>query len=85
MTRLVACFIDTMRPVTPAEREAWAVFLSLHRDHWRPARTMFRNVFSGVAPAEALLGFQVATCINDQDVTRRLEAVLVGLEKEARS
>ena len=80
----VGCFIDTMRPVTPAETVAWRLYLSLHRDHWRPARAMFRRVHSGTAATPAVLGFVSETGITDIAVLDELESVLRNLAAEVK-
>ena len=78
------CFIDTMRPVTPAETAAWRFYLALHRDHWRAARAMFRRVHSGTAATPAVLGFVSETGITDMVVLDELEAVLRDLAKDVK-
>ena len=50
-------FIDTMRPITPAETKAGRFFLSLHSIHWRAACHMFRRPCQGEEPEAHLLQF----------------------------
>lgn len=76
-----ACFIDTMRPVTPAETEAWRFYLNLHRDAWRPAKAAFRAVHAGATPAAALLQFVAATGISGRQA-EQFERVLQALAAE---
>lgn len=76
---MTPCFVDTMRPVTPAETAAWRFYLSLHRDHWRAARMAFRRVCAGEAPSIALIAFVAASGISDQRAVAETEAVLQGL------
>jgi hypothetical protein len=77
------CFVDTMRPITPAETEAWHFYLNLHRDAWGPARTMFRAVCSQAAsPSEALLAFVSATGLTS-GAAERLEGLLQALAEDA--
>lgn len=76
------CFIDTMRPITPAEVDAWRFYLGLHRHAWRPARAMFRAVHAGAAVSDALLEFTMATGIVGSQV-QMLERVLLKLAGEA--
>jgi hypothetical protein len=76
------CFIDTMRPVTPAETEGWKLFLSLPRATWRDARMLFRRVHNGMEPFDALTHFVGSTGIDDQATTARLETVLQTLALE---
>lgn len=76
-----ACFIDTMRPITPAETEAWRLYLNLHRDAWRPAKTAFRAVHAGAAPSEVMLEFVQATGLTS-GASERLESVLQALARE---
>lgn len=75
------CFIDTMRPITPAETEAWRFYLNLHRDAWRPARAMFRAVHAGAKPSETMLEFVQATGLTS-GTAEKLEGVLKALAKE---
>ncbi|HTI01220.1 MAG TPA: hypothetical protein VL752_09780 [Acidisoma sp.] len=76
------CFVDTMRPITPAETDAWRFYLNLHRDAWRPARAMFRAVCSqSASPGEALLAFVAASGLPSGAATT-LEAILQALAKE---
>lgn len=76
------CFVDTMRPITPAETEAWRFYLDLHRDAWRPARAMFRAVHAGARPSDVMLEFVAATGLTS-GAAERLESVLQALAKEA--
>jgi hypothetical protein len=71
-----------MRPITPAETEAWRFYLNLHRDAWRPARAMFRAVHAGAAPSEVMLEF-VQTAGLPSGAAERLESVLQALAREA--
>jgi hypothetical protein len=75
-------FIDTQRPVTPAEEAAWKVFLALPRDQWDAARTMFRRVHCGVPLAAALLRFTSETGVIDVAALDMLEKALRGLAEE---
>jgi hypothetical protein len=75
------CFVDTMRPITPAETEAWRFYLNLHRDAWRPARAMFRSLHAGATPSEVLLEFVAVTGLSNR-AAERLEGVLQALAKE---
>lgn len=77
----VACFIDTMRLITPAETDAWRFYLNLHRDAWRPAKAMFRAVHAGAPPADALLAFVAATGVTGRQA-QELERVLAALADE---
>jgi hypothetical protein len=79
------CFVDTQRPITPAETAAWRFFLNLHRDHWRGARVAFRQVHIGMAPSEAMLGFVADTGMADPAILAGLEAVLRDLAAEVRT
>ena len=79
------CWIDNLRPITPAEQAAWKVYLTLHRDHWRAARSMFRRVHSGMPGTTAVLGFVSDTGITDLVVLDKLETVLRDLAEEGRS
>jgi hypothetical protein len=79
------CFVDTQRPVTEAEKAAWRFYLGLHRDHWRPARAMFRRACDGDDPSANLFWFISDTGIDDPALLAELEAVLdrLAAEKEA--
>lgn len=77
------CFIDSMRPITPAEVDAWSFYLNLHRDAWRPARAMFRAVHAGAAPSAVLLEFVQATGLTS-GAAERLEGVLKALAEEGK-
>ena len=76
------CFIDTMRPVTPAETAAWKAYLGLPQPHWRAARALFRRVHYGTSPAEALLGFTADAGVTDPDTLAALETALRALAGE---
>ena len=76
------CFIDTMRPITPAEQDAWSVYLRLHRDLWRPARDMFRRAYIGVQPGINILAVVSESGETDPEVLAQLEAALKGLALE---
>ena len=76
------CFIDTMRPVTPAETAAWRAYLALHRDQWRAARTMFRSVYRGTSATAAVLAFVSETGITDVATLAELERALTELAAE---
>jgi len=78
------CFVDTLRPVTPAQIEGWACYLALPRDHWREARVMFRLVFRGTHPERVLTDFVQTTGLDDPAMKRRLQLALAELSKEAR-
>ena len=78
------CWIDNLRPITPAEQAAWKVYLAMHRDHWRAARATFRRVHSGTSATAAVLGFVSDTGITDLAVLDRLEEVLKDLAEEKR-
>lgn len=82
-TRAYTCFVDSMRPVTPAEKEGWACFLALHREHWRDARIMFRQVFRGVGPDKALATFVAGVGFDDEPMCQRLRTALRELAREA--
>lgn len=77
------CFVDTMRPVTPAETTAWRLCLSLHRDHWRAARKAFRRVCAGTSPAEAIIVFVGESGVSDPVAVVEMERALVDLAAEA--
>ena len=79
---MTACFIDTMRPVTPAETAGWKFFLSLPRESWRGARIVFRRVHTGIPPGQAILGFVADTGVTDPALLAELEAVLEDLAAE---
>lgn len=81
---MTMCFVDTMSPASPVQAEGWECFLSLRREHWREARIMFRKVYRGSDPAEALAQFVEATSFHDEPMRLRLEAALAELSKEAR-
>jgi hypothetical protein len=70
-----------MRPITPAETEAWRFYLNLHRGACRPARAMFRALHAGATPSEVLLEFVQATGLSNR-AAERLEGVLQALAKE---
>ena len=76
------CFIDTMRPVTPAEIEGWRFFLRMPRDSWRGARIVFRRVHTGMSPGQAILGFVADTGVTDVAMLAELETVLRNLAAE---
>jgi hypothetical protein len=73
------CFIDTMRPITPAETAAWRLFLELPSAYWRDARIMFRRVHNGMGPFDALAQFVGSAGVDDRAVVERLERVLRDL------
>ena len=79
------CFIDTMRPGTPAETAGWQFFLKMPRDSWRGARIVFRRVHVGMSPAQAVLGFVADTGVTDPALLAGLEAVLTDLAEEKNS
>ena len=79
---MTACFIDTMRPVTPAEEAAWRLFLSLPSSTWRDARMMFRRVRNGMTPFDALAQFVGVSGYEDKTMIAALEAVLQELAGE---
>jgi hypothetical protein len=79
---MIACFVDTMRPVTPAEIVAWRFYLSLHRDHWRAAKAMFRGACAGEEQGANLLRFVADTGLDDGAVVVHLEDVLRDLASE---
>ena len=81
---LAGCFVDTQRPVNEAEKRAWRFFLSLPRESWRGARIVFRRVHTGMAPAEAVLGFVADTGLDDAALLTELETVLTDLAQEVR-
>jgi hypothetical protein len=76
------CFIDTMRPVTPAETEGWKLFQSLPGATWRDARMPLRRVHNGMEPFDALT--QLVGGIDDRATMARLETVLQKLAAERR-
>ena len=76
------CFVDTQRPITPAERAGWRAYLALHRDHWRAARATFRSVHSGTPATAAVLKFVSETGITDVATLVELERVLRDLAEE---
>jgi hypothetical protein len=76
------CFIDTMRPITPAETAAWKLFLTLPRSQWTAAKKMFRLIHTGTSPDEAMLGFVSDTGITDPAVLAELEKVVRDLAEE---
>ena len=71
-----------MRPLTPAETEAWRFYLSLHTTHWRPARHMFRRASQGEKPEANLIQFVADTGVTDVALLAGLEAVLKDLAAE---
>ena len=71
-----------MRPITPAEREAWAFYLTLHRGYWQSARAMFRRACQGDDQASNLLQFVSETGLDDAAVIIHLEQVLRDLAAE---
>jgi hypothetical protein len=66
-------FIDTMQPITTAEKVAWKLYLSLPHEHWVAARIMFRRARNGTDPATNLLQFVDSTGYADQSVITKLE------------
>ena len=80
----MTCFVDTMRPITPAETKGWGFYLALHRDHWRAGRHMFRRACQGEEPAVNLFWFIADTGLDDAAVVVYLEEVLKDLAEEKR-
>ena len=76
------CWIDNLRPITPAEQAAWKLYLAMHRDHWRAARATFRSVHSGTPATAAVLKFVSETGITDVATLVELERVLRDLAEE---
>jgi hypothetical protein len=76
------CFIDTMRPITPAETAAWKLFLTLPRGQWTAARKMFRRVHTGTLPGGAVQGFVSDTGITDTGLLAELEKAVRDLAEE---
>ena len=79
------CWIDNLRPTTPAEKEAWQFYLALHSTHWRAARAMFRRACKGEELGANLLRFVADSGLDDAVVLVHLEQVLRDLAGEARS
>ena len=78
------CFIDTMRPVRPAEERAWRFDLRLPTNLWRAARPMFRRACQGEEPGANLFRFVSATGMTDATLLAELKEVLRGLAAEKR-
>ena len=78
----MSCFIDTMRPVTPAEIAGWRFFVKMPSDTMRGARVVFRRVHVGMSPGDAVLAFVADTGVTDAALLAELEAVLEELAAE---
>ena len=76
------CFVDTQRPITPAEIAGRRFYLALHRDKWRAARVMFRRACQGEEPGANLLPFVADSGLDDAVVLVHLEQVLRDLAEE---
>lgn len=83
--RPTMCFIDTMRPVTPAETAASRFYLGLHRDHWRAARIVFRQVCAGIPANNALIAFVATAGPIEPETVEGMEAVLSAISREMTS
>ncbi|MCB8884008.1 hypothetical protein ACELLULO517_27470 [Acidisoma cellulosilytica] len=79
---MTMCFIDTMAPASPAQRQAWQAVLDLQRDHQRAPRIMFRKACNGAPPADNLMSFLQATVVSDEGVMVRIGATLTALAQE---
>jgi hypothetical protein len=75
----MACFIDTMQPLTPAEERAWRFYLRLHTKLWRAARAMFRRACQGEQPGANLFRFVSDTGMTDATLLAELKEVLQAL------
>jgi hypothetical protein len=78
------CFVDIMRPLTPAETAAWGFYLRLDRTQWRHARVLFRRACQGVEPGSNLRRFVAQTGLVEAVVTVHLEEILRDLAAEVK-
>jgi hypothetical protein len=81
---VTAPFIDTMQPVTPAEKAAWRVYRRLPEPAMPQARYVFRSVLEGNTIRAAMVTFVGATGLDDPDLLRAMEKALKRLLLEQR-
>ena len=81
---MTTCFIDTMRPITQAEIDAWCFYIRLPVACWRAAREMFRRSCGGDDLGTNLIQFVSETGITDLALLDKLETVLRDLAEEKR-
>jgi hypothetical protein len=78
----MTCFIDTMQPITPAEKAAWKLFLTLPLPAWKPARALFQRGSEGQEPRLNAVHFAAESGITDQDTLEALDKALRDLAEE---
>jgi hypothetical protein len=81
---VTASFIDTMQPITPAEKATWRVYVRLPESATQPARHAIRSVLEGSTIRAAMVAFAGATGLDDPDLLRGMEKALKGLISERR-